>query len=62
MAKIIFSNGKTKELTPTNGKSFTLKELKDVVGGWIEVIRLQNEYMVLNQLPLPKGRGLLNEQ
>ena len=49
MAKIIFSNGDTKELTPTNGKYFSLKELKDVVGGWIEVIRLQNEYMVLNE-------------
>lgn len=60
MAQVIKVNGESIQTAPAIGKSFSLKELQTIVGGYIEVIRLPNEsWMVLNEegkiLNLPKN-------
>lgn len=47
---IINANGAKTEVTPKSGNSFTLEELQEYVGGYIEIIRLTNKYlMVVNE-------------
>lgn len=47
---IINSNGAKTEVTPKFGNSFTLEELQEYVGGYIEIIRLTDKYlMVVNE-------------
>lgn len=47
---IINANGVKTEVTPKFGNSFTLEELQEHVGGYIEIIRLTNKYlMVINE-------------
>lgn len=42
MAKMFFTDGSESEVRPSNGKSFTLKEMQDLVagGGNIEMMKL----------------------
>lgn len=50
MAKIIKANGEQVEVAPKNGKDFKLEELKAIVNGWVEVVWLPNdEIMVINE-------------
>lgn len=50
MAKIIKTDGTIVEVTPQNGTDFQLEELQKIVGGYIEVLRLtDNEIMVANE-------------
>ena len=50
MAKIYKTNGEIIDIEPKNGKDFQLKELKDIVGGYIELVTLPNdEFMVVNE-------------
>ena len=50
MAKLIRANGEIIEIEPTDRNSFTLKEMNEYVGGWIEVIYLASDkVMVLNE-------------
>lgn len=50
MAQLIRANGDIKEIEPADRNSFTLKEMQEYVGGWIEVIYLASgEIMVLNE-------------
>lgn len=49
MAYIYKSNGEIIETSPKNGKDFSLKELKEIVGGHIEVVNLGDGYMVVNE-------------
>lgn len=49
MAYIYKSNGDIIETSPKNKKDFSLKELKKIVGGHIEVINLGDDYMVVNE-------------
>lgn len=50
MAKIYKTNGEIIDIEPKNGKDFQLKELKDIVGGYIETVTLPNdEFMVVNE-------------
>lgn len=47
---IINANGVKTEVTPKFGNSFTLEELQEHVGGYIEIIRFTNKYlMVINE-------------
>ena len=47
---IINANGAKTEVTPKSGNSFTIEELQEHVGGYIEIIRLTNKYlMVVNE-------------
>lgn len=50
MARIIKTNGVEQEIKPKNGKDFKLKELQSFVGGYIEIVDLDNgEIMVVNE-------------
>jgi len=50
MAKIIKSNGETIDVNPNNGNDFKLEELQTIVGGYIEIVWLpNNEIMVVNE-------------
>ena len=51
MKDIIYkANGEVIETSPKNGTYYTLEELKEIVGGYIEIVRLnKNEIMVVNE-------------
>lgn len=50
MAKILYANGTEKEVEPKNGTDFKLEEMQAVVGGYIELVYLPNdELMVCNE-------------
>ena len=51
MANFIKTDSTYVEVQPKNGKKFSLKELQEYVGGYIELITLPNtnEYMVINE-------------
>lgn len=50
MAQIIKTNGFVQSVEPKNEKDFTLKELQLFVGGYIEIVQLDNGYiMVVNE-------------
>lgn len=50
MAKVIKAAGAITDVQPKNGKFFELEELQKVVGGYIEIINLGNdEIMVVNE-------------
>ena len=49
-AFLITVEGNVTELTPDNGSTFTLKEAQKHVDGYIEIVYLQNEWiMVVNE-------------
>ena len=50
MKDIIYkTNGEVIETSPKNGTNYTLEELKEIVGGYIEIIHLtENKIMVIN--------------
>lgn len=50
MATLIKSNGEKSEVKPSNGKTFSLKELQTFVGGWIQkVYTTKGDVMVINE-------------
>jgi len=49
MARLIKSTGEEIQVTPENGKKFSLKELQSFVGGYIEIVYLTKELMVVNE-------------
>ena len=50
MAEIITADGTVREVQPANGKNFTLKELTPIVGGYIEIIYLNDgRLMIMNE-------------
>lgn len=50
MAKIYKTNGEVLDIEPKNGKDFKLKELQEIVGGYIEIAQLKNnDIMVINE-------------
>lgn len=49
MARLIETSGASREVKPTEGQYFSLKELQDFVGGMIEIIRVGGRWFVLNE-------------
>lgn len=50
MALIYKSNGERETVSPDNGKDFKLEQLQKIVGGYIEVVEVSDdEIMVLNE-------------
>jgi hypothetical protein len=51
MATIYYTDGTIKEVTPANGTNFRLKEVQDIVGGYVEVVYLKgdNDIMIINE-------------
>lgn len=48
-ANFIHVTGETLNVAPMNDEDFTLGELQDFVSGYIEVLDLGDQYMVLNE-------------
>ena len=46
-AKIYKQSGRVAKVTPSNGKHFTLPELQCLVGGYIEIVHLGNEEVMV---------------
>ncbi len=56
MATLIKVNGVKKTITPGNGKKFELEEAQKLVGGYIQIIYLDNgEVMILDEEGKLKG-------
>jgi Domain of unknown function (DUF3846) len=60
MNKLLLPDGTFENITPANNKNFTLEELQEYVGGYIQLIHLQdNVVMVINEegklLDLPRN-------
>lgn len=56
MAQIIKVTGEEIQVTPKNGTDFQLKELQKIVGGYIEIVRLNGSaIMVVNEEDLLMG-------
>jgi hypothetical protein len=50
MATIIYANWKRKTVEPKNGTDFSYEELREIVGGYIEIVSLTNDkIMVVNE-------------
>lgn len=50
MAQIIKTTGEVTEVEPAKGKYFSLEEMQIIVGGYIEVVRISNnEIMIVNE-------------
>ena len=50
MGMYILTDGSEKQVKPKNGKHFSLEELQDFVGGYIELLRLPSGgWLVLNE-------------
>lgn len=52
MASLLYmTDGRTKEVRPSNGVHWTLEELQGFVGGYVEVVRtVDGRFMVINEL------------
>ena len=46
-AKLFETNCKIREVKPKNGKKFTLKELQELVGGYIAIIKPTEDFWVI---------------
>lgn len=46
-AKIIYTDKEAEDYTPKNGKTFGLTEMQEIIGGYIEPIRLNDGRMVI---------------
>ena len=46
-AKIIYTDKEVEDYTPKNGKTFGLTEMQEIVGGYIEIVRLRDGRMII---------------
>ena len=49
MGILMKSNGEVQEITPQNGKHFSLEELQGFVEGYIEIVSIGDKHMVVNE-------------
>lgn len=50
MAKLLTPNNQATEIIPINDQTFTLEELQEYVGGYIEILYLHhNQVLVVNE-------------
>lgn len=50
MAQILNADGSARNIEPKNGTDFQLDELKEIVGGYIEIVDLRNgQILVINE-------------
>ena len=55
-AKIVYPDKDSEDYTPKNGKTFALTEMQEIVGGYIEVIRLNDgRLIIVNEEGLLQG-------
>ena len=59
MGLIVKTTGEKHKVSPKNGKDYKLKELQDIVDGYIEIVYLQNnKIMVVNEEGLTSRSGI----
>ena len=46
-AKIIYTDKEAEDYTPKNGKTFALTEMQEIIGGYVEPIRLNDGRMII---------------
>ena len=46
-AKIIYTDKEDEDYTPKNGKTFALTEMQEIIGGYVEPIRLKDGRMII---------------
>ncbi len=46
-AKIIYTDKEAEDYTPKNGKTFVLTEMQEIIGGYVEPIRLNDGRMII---------------
>ena len=46
-AKIIYTDKEAEDYTPKNGKTFTLTEMQEIIGGYVEPIRLNDGRIII---------------
>ena len=46
-AKIIYTDKEAEDYTPKNGRTFELEEMQEIVGGYVEPIRLKDGRMII---------------
>tara|TARA_R100001244_G_scaffold86809_2_gene66205 strand:- start:5736 stop:6086 length:351 start_codon:yes stop_codon:yes gene_type:complete len=56
----IKSNGEEVQVNPSNGSNFDLEEMQTYVGGYIEIISMGNQTLVLNEEGKLKGLPINN--
>ena len=49
-AKIIYTDKEDEDYTPKNGKTFALTEMQEIIGGYVEPIRLNDGRMIIADL------------
>ena len=55
-AKIVYPDKDSEDYTPKNGTTFELEEMQKIVGGYIEIIRLNDgRLIIVNEEGLPQG-------
>ena len=55
-AKIIYTDKEAEDYTPKNGTTFELEEMQEIVGGYIEIIRLNDgRIIIVNEEGLLQG-------
>jgi len=61
MATLYKTTGEKVEISPKNGKRFTLRELQELVGGFVEYIHLKGQVLIVNEdgrlMDLPVNHG-----
>lgn len=59
MGQLIKSSGEVTEVKPANGTNFSLEELQQMVGGWIEAFWVEDKRWIVNEegllLDLPEN-------
>jgi hypothetical protein len=59
MATLIKQDGTREEITPANGKKFTLVEMQTLVGGYIEMAQTNDgQYLVIDEEGKIKGKDI----
>jgi hypothetical protein len=62
MATLMKASGETAEIQPWNGASFTLEELQEHVGGYVEKQRLSvDKFMLMDEDGKQKGKPINRE-
>ena len=55
----IYTDGARRDIAPANGTDYSLRELQAIVGGFVELVRLDHEWMlVVNEEGLLLGNPL----
>lgn len=62
MATLMKVGEKPKHVEPKNGNDFKLEELWELIGGYVQIVRLRNnEIMIVDEDGLPKGLPINGE-